>query len=140
MGYTTTLIYLMILKFPIFRVVIFRSHPFSSGFTEEDFRRCRNKPNENGKNRSKKNCSGFAICGWLRGVGVVFFFFCPDEKNWRTVGFFGGQKKSTKRRCKVGPLPVITGFITPITRVIRTVKPFILPFIGVITPFITPPK
>ena len=23
--------------------------------------------------------------------------------------------------CKVGPLPVITGFITPITRVIRTV-------------------
>ena len=32
---------------------------------------------------------------------------------------------------KVGPLPVITGFITPITR------PFIRPFIGVITPFIT---
>ena len=96
MGYTTTLIYLMILKFPIFRVVIFRSHPFSSGFTEEDFRRCRNKPNENGKNRSKKNCSGFAICGWLRGVGVVVFFFVPTKKIGELLDFLVARKKYQK--------------------------------------------
>jgi len=40
--------------------------------------------------------------------------------------------KRLGRLYKVGPLPVITGFITPITRVIRT-----RPFIGVINPVIT---
>ena len=99
MGYTTTLIYLNDPKIPLFWAVIFRSHPFPSGFTEEDFRRCRStKPNENGKNRSKKkkNCSGFAICGWLRGVGVFLFFF-PTKKFGEVLEFFGGQKKYQKK-------------------------------------------
>ena len=35
-----------------------------------------------------------------------------------------------------GPLPAISGVITPMSRVFHPICPFIRPFIGVITPFI----
>ena len=44
-----TYIYLDDPKIPHILSSYFRSHPFSSGFTEEDFRRC-HKQTENGKN------------------------------------------------------------------------------------------
>ena len=46
---------------------------------------------------------------------------CPLAKMGNSEGIFGRQK-GTSFYTRWGPLPVITGFITPITRVIRTVN------------------
>ena len=67
-------------------------------------------------------------CGnWVTGNTVGFVYAKNDRYKWMQIGVMGSPYESAYQiisitNCKVGPLPVITGFITPITRVIRTVS------------------
>ena len=65
-----------------------------SGFTEEDFRRFRNKPKR--EKRSEQKLQRQAI--WVgSGESVCFCLFFPTKKFGEVLEFFGGQKKYQKK-------------------------------------------
>ena len=78
--------------FVIFWAVISDPIHFPQVLPKKTFGGAETNQTKTGKTvRKKKNCSGFAICGWLRGVGVFLFFF-PTKKFGEVLEFFGGQK------------------------------------------------
>ena len=96
-GLYNPLIYLNDLKIPHILSSYFRSHPFSSGFTEEDFRRCR-KQTKTGKTFRKK-LQRQAV--WVGPGGRCVFFSRPEtlEKCW----IFWWPEKNTKKKVQGGP-------------------------------------